>query len=288
MTSLKSGVKLIEIMKFSCLTWNTAKRVKYAYDQTKLIKEFNPDIVALQEIILSSEKKFKKLLSNNYKHIVSSFELAPDLSLLTKKRMFGQIIASNFPLKPEDPSKLDVPWKERVLSAKININGSEIYFHTTHIPPGSQNGWIKIETLEGIYNRLIETKDKFNILCGDFNAPKEESLSKGMLSFAQRINAKGEAKIKSSFRGGDGTRWDKGERNIIVGMKEYGIEDSFRSLYSYKTQEYSWQFKRKDKILKRRFDHFFANKKLKVMSSKYLHNKKRISDHSPLIVEYKI
>ena len=28
----------------------------------------------------------------------------------------------------------------------------------------------KIETLEGIYKRLIETKDKFNILCGDFNA----------------------------------------------------------------------------------------------------------------------
>ena len=109
-----------------------------------------------------------------------------------------------------------------------------------------------------------------------------------MISFAQRINAKGEAKIKSSFRGGKGERWDKGERNIIVGMKEYGIEDSFRSLYSYKTQEYSWKFRRKDKVLKRRFDHFFANNKLKVISSKYLHNQKRISDHSPLIVEYKI
>ena len=275
-------------MKFSCLTWNTAKRVKYAYDQAKLIEEFNPDIVALQEIILSSEKKFKKLLSKNYKHIVSSFELAPDLSLLTKKRMFGQIIASNFPIKPENPNNLDVPWKERVLSAKININGNEIYFHTTHIPPGSQNGWIKIETLEGIYKRLIETKDKFNILCGDFNAPKEESLLKGMLSFAQRVNTKGDVKIKSSFRGGDGTRWDRGERNIIVGMKEHEIEDSFRSLYSYKTQEYSWRFRRKDKVLKRRFDHFFATNKLKVISAKYLHNQKKISDHSPLLVEYKI
>ncbi len=288
MTSLRSEVKLTPIMKFSCLTWNTAKRVKYAYDQTKLIEEFNPDIVALQEIILSSEKKFKKLLSKNYKHIVSSFELAPDLSLLTNKRMFGQIIASNFPLKPEDPNNFDVPWKERVLSTKISINGSEIYFHTTHIPPGSQNGWVKIETLEGIYKRLIETKNKLNILCGDFNAPKEESLSKGMITFAQRINAKGEVKIKSSFRGGDGTRWDRGERNIIVGMKEHGIEDSFRTLYSYKTQEYSWRFRRKDKVLKRRFDHFFASNKLKVISAKYLHNQKRISDHSPLFVEYKI
>ena len=61
-------------MKFSCLTWNTAKRVKYAYDQTKLIEEFNPDIVALQEIVLSSEKEVQKnFFTKNYKHIVSSF-----------------------------------------------------------------------------------------------------------------------------------------------------------------------------------------------------------------------
>ena len=43
-----------------------------------------------------SDKKLKELLSTNYKNIISSFDLAPDLKILTKKRMFGQIIASNF------------------------------------------------------------------------------------------------------------------------------------------------------------------------------------------------
>ena len=174
------------------------------------------------------------------------------------------------------------------MSVKLFIDNSEINFHTTHIPPGSGNGWIKIETLEGIYERLKENKDNLNIICGDFNTPKEEDFKNGMVSFAQRINTKGEAKIRSSFRGGDGARWDRGERNIIVGMKKHGIEDSFRTLYSYNTQEYSWRFRRKDKVLKRRFDHFFASNKLKVISAKYLHNQKRISDHSPLFVEYKI
>ena len=42
------------------------------------------------------------------------------------------------------------------------------------------------------------------------------------------------------------------------------------------------------KILKRRFDHFFASNKFKVLSAKYLHNQKKISDHSPMLVEYKL
>ena len=274
--------------EFSCLTWNTAKRVKHSEEQVNFINSFKPDVVALQEVLINSDKKLKDLLSTNYKNIISSFDLAPDLKILTKKRMFGQIIASNFKLEPNDPKDFNIPWQERVLSVKLFIDNSEIYFHTTHIPPGSGNGWIKIETLEGIYERLKENKDNLNILCGDFNTPKEEDFKNGMVSFAQRINTKGEAKIRSSFRGGDGARWDRGERNIIVGMKKHGIEDSFRTLYSYNTQEYSWRFRRKDKVLKRRFDHFFASNKLKVISAKYLHNQKRISDHSPLFVEYKI
>ena len=274
--------------EFSCLTWNTAKRIKYSQEQVNFINSFKPDVVALQEVLINSDKKLKELLSTNYKNIISSFDLAPDSKILTKKRMFGQIIASNFKLEPNDPKDFNIPWQERVLSVKLFIDNSEIYFHTTHIPPGSGNGWIKIETLEGIYERLKENKDNLNILCGDFNTPKEEDFKNGMVSFAQRINTKGEAKIRSSFRGGDGARWDRGERNIIVGMKKHGIEDSFRTLYSYNTQEYSWRFRRKDKVLKRRFDHFFASNKLKVISAKYLHNQKRISDHSPLFVEYKI
>ena len=160
--------------EFSCLTWNTAKRIKYSEEQVNFINSFKPDVVALQEVLINSDKKLKELLSTHNKNIISSFDLAPDLKILTKKRMFGQIIASNFKLEPNDPKDFNIPWQERVLSVKLFIDNSEIYFHTTHIPPGSGNGWIKIETLEGIYQRLTENKDNLNILCGDFNTPKEE------------------------------------------------------------------------------------------------------------------
>ena len=115
-------------MKFRCFTWNTAKRLKYTSDQVHFIEEINPDIVALQEIIMGSDKKFKELLKNNYPYIVSSFDLVEDKSVLSKKRMFGEIIASKFPLEVQDPNNIDVPWKERVLSAKVILKNHKINF----------------------------------------------------------------------------------------------------------------------------------------------------------------
>lgn len=274
-------------MKFTCLTWNTAKRLRYVDEQVELIRNVNADIVALQEVIESTNKLYLQKLINDYPYISSSFDLVKDKSILKNKRMFGQIIASKFPLEPEDPMKIEVPWNERVLSVTIQINDKYILFHTTHIPPGSQNGWIKIQTLNGIYNYLKDTQNKLHILCGDFNTPKEEFADRGLMTFAQRINAKGELKVKSNFRGGKGEDWDRGERDLM-NLKEIGYPDSYRLLNSYTTSNYSWSFKRKEKIIKRRFDHFFASEEIQVISIEYLHNQKHMSDHSPLLVKYAI
>tara|TARA_B100000989_G_scaffold267679_1_gene221899 strand:- start:20 stop:850 length:831 start_codon:yes stop_codon:yes gene_type:complete len=272
----------------TCLTWNTAKRLKSVKEQSNLIITNNPDIVALQEITLNTEKYFKNLLESNYKNVISSFDLAKNKNILKNKRMFGQIIATNFDIKPLDPLNFKIPWNERVLSVLVNLQNFTFNFHTTHIPPGSSNGWIKIETLEGIYNRIKELKDEFNILCGDFNTPKDEDLTNGLMTFAQRIDSKGTLKTKVKLRGGCGYRWDKGERNIFLKLKEYGVVDSFRTLFSYNVNQYSWTFRNRDKIIKRRFDHFFASRKFKVITANYLHRYKNLSDHCPLIVKYEI
>ena len=52
--------------EFSCLTWNIAKRIKYSEEQVNFINSFKPDVVALQEVLISSDKKLKDLLSRNY------------------------------------------------------------------------------------------------------------------------------------------------------------------------------------------------------------------------------
>ena len=123
--------------EFSCLTWNIAKRIKYSEEQVNFINSFKPDVIALQEVLISSDKKLKDLLSKNYKNIVSSFDLAPDLKILTKKRMFGQIIASNFKLEPNNPKDFNVPWQERVLSVKLFIDNFECLAQETATSLGS-------------------------------------------------------------------------------------------------------------------------------------------------------
>ena len=77
------------VQNLRIVSWNTAKRLKKVSLQADFIRKISPDIIALQEIIPSTESAFRQVLSTDYPFIISSFELASDLSILNKKRMFG-------------------------------------------------------------------------------------------------------------------------------------------------------------------------------------------------------
>jgi hypothetical protein len=108
--------------------------------------------------------------------------------------------------------------------------------HTTHIPPGASNGWIKIETLEGIYNSLAIPSTKLRILCGDFNIPQEESQDGQVVTWAERRKKNGEIVLVSNR----GKRWDTAERNVLLGLKAFDLSDVYRFLYEYMVHDYSW------------------------------------------------
>ena len=182
---------------FRVTSWNTAKRLKQIDFQIEFLRKHDAHILALQEIIPSTETIFRDRLKDKYPYQVSSFELAPDQSLLKKKRMFGQLILSKFPIRPSDPSGIAVPWHERVLSCGINVGEHQIMLHTTHIPPGSSNGWVKIQMINGIVEHLLKQKNEHEqILCGDFNTPKFESPETGLVTFGQNINKNGKVTTK--------------------------------------------------------------------------------------------
>ena len=251
------------------LSWNTAKRLKRTPQQYDLINKINPDVVALQEILPSTELEFKKLLKNKFPHIVSSFELATDLTILKNKRMFGQLIASKYPFTPLDPKNFKIPWPERVLSVLLDVDEKKLQLHTTHIPPGSSNGWIKIDTIKGIVDYFSETSDYDQILCGDFNTPQKEDEENGIITFGQTVRSSGKVVTKKQFRGGLGVDWDKGERSLFNALREYGLIDVFRELNPSNYEAYSWLFIRKGRSFKKRFDHIFADKQLAVISCNY-------------------
>ena len=78
------------MINFRVTSWNTAKRLKQIEFQIEFLRKHDADIVALQEIIPSTETIFRDRLKDKYPYQVSSFELAPNQSLLKKKRMFPQ------------------------------------------------------------------------------------------------------------------------------------------------------------------------------------------------------
>ena len=181
------------------------------------------------------------------------------------------LIASNYNIQTLDPKLFDIPWQERILSANITHPKETIEFHTAYIPPGSTNRWKKIETLEGIYKRLAVQTDTKRILCGDFNTPQDELVKYGAVTFAQKINKLGVPKLKESFRGGSGKRWDEGERKILEGLREYNLIDAYRHIPPIPKKAYSFEFVRKGKVVsQRRFDHFFCSKECYPISAEYL------------------
>ncbi len=146
------------------LTWNLNFRISRIKDQIKAVVKHNADILTFQEVTLSSKTLLKgEILKNGYEYIEDSFTFSKEQTKLKGKRKYGQMIASRYPFKSRKPDEFSVPWKERILSADINTEYGKIEIHTTHIPPGSTNGWIKIQMLEGIFKKLNRNSKKLRM-----------------------------------------------------------------------------------------------------------------------------
>ncbi len=277
------------LSSMKCITWNLKGIVGKVAKQMDAIIQLQPDILAFQEVTLNSINIIRKKLSPSYANIVDSLEFVQDKSALVGPRRYGVLIATNYKTQTLDPKLFDIPWQERVLSVNIHHPKETIEFHTAYIPPGSTNRWKKIEALEGIYKQLAVQTDTKRILCGDFNTPQDELVQYGAVTFAQKINKIGVPKLKESFRGGSGKRWDEGERKILEGLKEYNFIDTYRHIHPISKKAYSFEFVRKGKVVsQRRFDHFFSSKELNPKSAEYIHQlrKNKLSDHSPMTVKY--
>jgi endonuclease/exonuclease/phosphatase family metal-dependent hydrolase len=251
------------------LSWNVAHRVRIVGAQIAEITTLQPDIVALQEVIASTRTILRNgLVSAGLPHVIDSFELALDAGVLTGPRQFGEMIACRWPLRPLAPTDFDVPWPERVLSTLISAPLGTIELHTTHIPPGSTNGWIKVFTLEGIFRCLAIKSNTHRILCGDFNTPKQETLEGNVVTWG---TIRGRKK-----------RWDAAERYVLKCLPEYDLGDVYRNLNGYGVTDYSHYSRGRG----RRYDHVFASQSLCPTECRYLRSMldARLSDHAAIEV----
>lgn len=273
------------------ISWNVAGRVHCLEEQVSALIKYTPDLVALQEVRASTAPLLsERLVSGGLIHCVNSFDLAPDKDVLVGPRQYGQLIASRFPLCALAPDLFPVPFPERVLSALLNSPWETIKIHNTHIPPGSSNGWTKIEMMEGIYKRLACASPYPRILCGDFNAPQKELPSGYIVTWGQGILDNGKVSFEGTWcdpQGREDTneRWDRGERGIFEGLRQYDLKDVFRTIQGFDVEEFSHYVHKRHG---RRFDHIFASSSLNAVVCKYLHSLREegLSDHSPLLAVF--
>lgn len=276
------------------ISWNVNGRVAGLREQSQALYQRFPDLVALQEVLPSTAARWREQLAHRgLPYSVDSFALQSGPPGRTRRRHYGQVLASHWPLSPLPPTAFPVPWPERVLSAMLESPWGAIELHTTGIPPGVSHGWLKVEMFEGIYACLARPTHCARLLCGDLNTPQAESADGRSTTWGQVITTNGSVRIWRTKRDpygriDTGDRWDAAERSVLAGLAQFDLHDIFRALHGYGVQEWSWYWKGKGRRIGRRFDHVFASQRLHAVQCQYLHAYREtgLSDHSPIEVDF--
>jgi endonuclease/exonuclease/phosphatase family metal-dependent hydrolase len=223
----------------------------------------------------------EELHRHGYTHIVSSYE-----QVTTGPRRYGLLLAARSPLLLLDLSRHNIPWPERLLGAEVQLPGQTLlYWFNTHIPPGSSNGWVKVEMLEAVQRVALAHKGSPVLLCGDLNCPQEERLE-GVVTWAQTIRPDGSVRTKKTIRGQPAQRWDDAERTLTGTPEVLGLRDAVRACLPLPDPQHSWVLHRKGTETRRRFDHVFVGGGVQPVEAEYLHNLRTagLSDHAAVLM----
>jgi exonuclease III len=192
-------------------------------------------------------------------------------------------------LPPESEGSVARPALARAVSVHPRATPKgPVTIHTTHIPPGSSNGCMKVQMLEAIAAVVAAPGATPQILCGDFNVPQAELSDGRIATWAERMAADSPPRPRARMFGKDARRWDAAERTIMVGGRDLTLVDAYRGLHGYGRQEFSWFVKRHARRVGRRFDHVFCSRELRILRCEYLHDvrERGLSDHSALEVDF--
>jgi exonuclease III len=271
------------------ISWNLASRVGCVAEQVQAVLHRSPDVVAFQEVTVRTRGELReRLAGGGLVHAVDSFDHASAPALLRGPRRYGVLVASRFPLELDSTHQFEASWPERILAVDVVTPIGAVLVCTVHVPPGSSNGWVKIETLKAICAGLACPSSKPRILCGDFNTPQEEHPDGRVVTWAETVYPTGEIVLKRTIRGKEARGWDAAERQVLLALAEFDLPDLYRALHGYGVQDFSWYLRRGERRIGRRFDHVFASRSLKPTACRYLHSfrEEGLSDHSAIEVEF--
>jgi exonuclease III len=251
------------------VTWNVAGRVRTVEAQAEALAEQPADVIALQEVRLSSLEPWRAALRRlGFPHVISSFD-EHDVSVpLAPDRRLGVLIAGRSEVVAL-PGPAGLPWPERVLCARTAM-GEVVNLHA---PLSNKGGDVKVLTLEAVFSYLAGASEGPRVVVGDFNTPQYESREGEVRSFARTRSGR----IRPDY----GERHDAAELAMVTGLLEHGYVDAFRALHGYSRRDRSWVYP--NGKMGWRLDHILVRGR-RVEECEYRHDwrERRLSDHAAM------
>jgi exonuclease III len=254
------------------LTWNVAGRVRGVPDQAAALADQQADVIALQEVRMTSLAPWREALRGlGFEHVVTSLDAHDPAVRLPPERRLGVLVAGREPVEPLGAPD-GVPWPERVLCARTAVG--ELV--NVHAPLSSKAGAVKVLTLEAVFAHLAPERDEPCVVVGDFNTPAYESREGEVRTFARTRSGR--------LRPDYGERHDRAELALVTGLLEHGYVDAFRVLHGYARRDRSWVYP--NGKMGWRLDHIIV-RSLKVSACEYRHDWRdaRLSDHAAMWAE---
>jgi endonuclease/exonuclease/phosphatase family metal-dependent hydrolase len=255
------------------LTWNVAGRVRGVAEQAAAMAGRPWDVVALQEVRATALAGWQAALAHlGYEHVLAT--LPPAGAPRAPERRLGVVIAGHAPLEPV--AMAEVPWPERYLVARTELDGTATEVHNLHAPLSSKPDEVKVRTLEAVHAALAPACGVARVLVGDLNTPQYESREGEVQSFARTRTGR----IRPAY----GERHDRAELLLITGLREHGYADAFRALHGYARRDRSWLYPHGKTGY--RLDHIVV-RGLDVVACEYEHGWRDagLSDHAAMWAE---
>src|SRR3954452_4798398 len=212
------------------LTWNVAGRVRTVEARAEAMGSEPADVIALQEVRLSSLEPWRAALARlRLPFVVTSLDAHDPLVRLAPDRRLGVLLAGRSPVEAL-PGPAELPWPERVLCASTAV-GEVVNLHA---PLSNKAGDVKVLTLEAVFAYLAMRDEGPRVVVGDFNTPAYESREGEVRSFARTRSGR----IRPDY----GERHDAAELGMVTGLADYGYAGPFRGLHGYSRRDRSWVY----------------------------------------------
>ena len=267
---------------FRLVTWNIQMGGgKRRAAQLDYLRALHPDVVALQEVRLSSAGPYRHGLAEmGLPHATCSFDGTMDPAIGQGYRCYGVLLASRWPISPVVGPRL--PWPERMVSVRVHpgsspASGAEL--HAIHMPDKSK-GDGKIESFEAVAHYIAEQPTAPRAVFGDLNSPMAEFADGSMMTFGQYWRTD-----RSPSR--PGSRLDLAERSVLGAGGR--LTDAVRATHRHEAPNHTWIHRRKGADTGFRLDHLLTEA-IDVAAVAYRHEVRQLglSDHSLLYADLRI